>query len=153
MLVFDRLLTIFYYCYLFLDSLTSDQQVCYVTSALFSGIWRHKEIWWYSRRRGDAPGCYSNFVEKVNWQQHWVYFSWMWEEWKINSFFFFCRRKNSLKIKCDQFDKELSQKNLDEERAKVIRARMRHMKKKLEVVNQCLEEQVEERKVIITLYD
>ncbi|XP_076802089.1 uncharacterized protein LOC143446371 [Clavelina lepadiformis] len=57
------------------------------------------------------------------------------------------RRKNSLKIKCDQFNKDLTSGDFNEERRKAIRARLKHMRKKLNVVNQCIDEQKESAKV------
>uniref|UniRef100_H2ZEG3 Uncharacterized protein n=1 Tax=Ciona savignyi TaxID=51511 RepID=H2ZEG3_CIOSA len=57
------------------------------------------------------------------------------------------RRRNSLKIKCDQFAKDVEGDDSDRTKAKAIRARLRHMRRKLNVVEQCIEEQRESMKV------
>nr|XP_002130456.1 uncharacterized protein LOC100176973 [Ciona intestinalis] len=57
------------------------------------------------------------------------------------------RRRNSLKIKCDHFMKDLESDECDKTRGKTIKARLRHMQRKLEVVEQCIEEQKDYIKV------
>nr|CAB3261458.1 uncharacterized protein LOC100176973 [Phallusia mammillata] len=51
------------------------------------------------------------------------------------------RRKNSLKIKCDQFEKNVSDSAGLDERSKFMQERLRNFRRKLSVVEQCIEEQ------------
>jgi len=58
-----------------------------------------------------------------------------------------CRRKNSLKIKCDQFEKDLSA--ISDERGRALQRKLRNMRQKLAVVEQCIQEQRDLMKVSV----